>query len=51
MSLKLSNTDNERTVNDLLEENNLLLKAILFGIEIIADQERGSLLDDATNEE
>jgi hypothetical protein len=51
MSVTLDNVDQGRSVEDLLFENNLLLKAILLGIEIIADQEDGSLLEDATNEE
>lgn len=46
MSFEPDNQESETTVQNQLSEIAGLLKAILIGIEIIADQEHGSLIED-----
>lgn len=51
MSFKGDSTEHERDLIGALEEINLTLKAILMGIEMISDQDNGSLILDVTEEE
>ena len=51
MSFKADDVERENDLIGALEEINLTLKAILLGIEMIADQESGSLILDASNED
>lgn len=46
MSNPIDNIDHERTLESQNRQIIDLLKAILIGIEIIADQENGSLIED-----
>ena len=46
MSFTPDNTESERTLQDQNEEIILLLKAALTALELIADLEDGSLIDD-----
>ena len=50
MSSEAEPIEHERTLEEQNEEIIDLLKAILMGIEIIADQEQGTLLDDVSGE-
>ena len=50
MSSEAEPIEHERTLEEQNEEIIDLLKAILMGIEMIADQEQGTLLDDVSGE-
>jgi len=50
MSCRPDDDEHQKSLEELLEEQSILLKAILMGIEIIADQEEGTLIEDATSE-
>lgn len=51
MSFEPDDKNHETSLEDLIEQQNLILHAILLGIEIIADQDQGTLLEDAANED
>jgi len=51
MSFEPDSVEHQRDIEGILEEINLTLKAILMGIEMIADQDNGSLILDAAEED